>query len=60
MKILGLILIAIGSFIIDHECGTSLSILIGCSALILGVWLYSWKFFLDSYEIDVNGEKKEK
>ena len=60
MKIIGLILIAIGSGIVNHECGMNIQILIGCSALILGVWLFAWKTFLNSYEIDINGEQKEK
>lgn len=60
MKIIGFILIAIGSGIVNYECGMNIQILIGESILLLGVWLYAWKTFLNSYEIDINGEKKEK
>lgn len=60
MKIFGCILIAIGSCIVNHECGMSMPIIIGESILILGIWLFAWKTFLNSYEIDINGERKEK
>ena len=59
MRTIGIILFIIGTFIINQTVGFNIIIMIGGSFLIVGIWLYAWKTFLISYDIDLDGNKND-